>query len=326
MKINSLLNIFLMLTLSLLLFACVEPEPEEVPLGDGPLQASSLNNVDDIAGDSSDDGNGDISENSTDDTSFNCNPKLDGNIESGKKMYSGNSSTFGQCIACHKIKKNKTCEQIKAAFSFGGMAHLKKPTEQQLANLTAYLNSFSSTPPIIIVPTGTVSVVYKQPIATKSLMAARFTYLFNTPKYSSSIVSKVRYLIKEQPGSFGGTCAFVHENCLGRDIDGALASMLPSMNVVRKGYLLRLCGEITMNNTAVANILSKVSFSEATQASELEINKLVELFYFGRTVDQKTKDGLVDIFKIAKSKGMSNRDAWRFVFYSLCTAPLFEML
>jgi hypothetical protein len=71
---------------------------------------------------------------------FGIPANLKGNISDGSTYFSANN-----CSACHSeaSRRNKTFQQIKNSFSNSAMSALRKPTDQQVADLTAWLNRFN---------------------------------------------------------------------------------------------------------------------------------------------------------------------------------------
>ncbi len=159
-------------------------------------------------------------------------------------------------------------------------------------------------------------------------MASVMTLLFVNPASASgsatNIKGKIDTLVANQIPSMGGPCNRYEGNCPGEDLSSA--PMVATSNAIRKGYLVRACEEILSIDEAVITALSKVSLGPMAPASDANLRSISNLFFPGREISSAILLDLKAQHQAALSMGQTPTDAWRFVFVSLCTSPLMEML
>ncbi len=251
---------------------------------------------------------------------------LTGDINKGQDLVNN------KCLNCHGLKKGFSCEETKKSFTdIPAMGYLQTLSDQDIANIAAYYASLTQKEPLPVI--GEKSVVSRVPVANRKVLYSKFDYIFNSPTKDAKITTAIT-IFKKKGSVFGSTCVPFIERCSdevnGKELADApaksLVKMIPSANVQGRGYMTRICSEVLDVDQAVINVLSKTAITVSNGISGPRIDQLVAVFYPGKTLDQQTYDGLVEIFNAAKSQGMSNTDAWRFVLYSMCFAPQMEIL
>ncbi len=165
-------------------------------------------------------------------------------------------------------------------------------------------------------------------IGHASYMTSTLTMLFVNPasatSANTSIKSKINSLVTQQIASMGGPCSRYEDNCPGGDRSSA--PEVPLSNAIRKGYLIRSCEEILSIDEAVITALSQISLPPNSAASDLNLSNTLNLFFPGRAVSDDVLSALRSQHQAALNFGQTPLDAWRFVFLSLCTSPMMEML
>lgn len=159
-------------------------------------------------------------------------------------------------------------------------------------------------------------------------MASVMTLFFVNPASASgsatTIKGKINTLVAKQIPSMGGPCNRYEGDCPGGDLSSA--PMVTISNAIRKGYLIRACEEILSIDEAVITALSKVSLGPMAPASDANLRNILNLFFPGREISSLILIDLKAQHQAALNMGQTPTDAWRFVFVSLCTSPLLEML
>lgn len=179
---------------------------------------------------------------------------------------------------------------------------------------------------------GTINASYgaedKINIGHAGYMASAMTLMFVNPSSSSSaatnIKTRINTLVTAQIPSMGGPCNRYEGNCPGGDRSSA--PMVTVSNAIRKGYLVRACEEILSIDEAVITALSNASLGPAAPASDASLLAITNLFFPGREISNNILIDLKAQHQAALNLGQTSTDAWRFVFVSLCTSPLLEML
>ncbi len=159
-------------------------------------------------------------------------------------------------------------------------------------------------------------------------MSSTLTQLFVNPTLAttstSAIKSKINGLVTLQIASMGGPCSRYDDNCSGGD--RATAPVVPLSNAIRKGYLIRSCEEILSIDEAVTTALTQINLTPNSAASDMSLSNTLNLFFPGRAISEDVLAALKAQHEAALNFGQTPMDAWRFVFLSLCTSPLMEML
>ncbi len=159
-------------------------------------------------------------------------------------------------------------------------------------------------------------------------MTSTMTMLFVNPALAttstSSIKNKINSLVNLQISSMGGPCSRYDDICPGGDRSSA--PEVPLSNAIRKGYIIRSCEEILSIDEAVMTALTQISLTPNSAASDVNLSNTLNLFFPGRAVSDYVLAALRAQHQAALNFGQAPLDAWRFVFLSLCTSPLMEML
>ena len=159
-------------------------------------------------------------------------------------------------------------------------------------------------------------------------MTSAMTILFVNPALAtpstSAIKNKINTLVNLQISSMGGPCSRYDEVCPGGDRSSA--PVVPLSNAIRKGYIIRSCEEILSIDEAVMTALMQISLAPNSAASDVNLSNTLNLFFPGRAVSDNVLAALRIQHQATLNFGQTPLDAWRFVFLSLCTSPMMEML
>ncbi len=159
-------------------------------------------------------------------------------------------------------------------------------------------------------------------------MTSTMTTIFVNPTLATpstnAIKNKIKSLVTLQIDSMGGPCSRYDDICPGGNRTSS--SVVPLSNAIRKGYLIRACEEILSIDEAVMTALTQSSLAPTSAASDMNLSNALNLFFPGRAVSDNVLAPLKAQHQAALNFGQTPLDAWRFVFLSLCTSPMMEML
>lgn len=165
-------------------------------------------------------------------------------------------------------------------------------------------------------------------IGHSGYMTSTLTMVFVNPALATpstnAIKNKIKSLVTLQIDSMGGPCSRYDDNCPGGD--RASSPVVPLSNAIRKGYLIRACEEILSIDEAVMTALTQISLTPTSAASDMNLSNALNLFFPGRAISDSVLGPLSAQHQAALNFGQTPLDAWRFVFLSLCTSPMMEML
>ncbi|MEQ1876887.1 MAG: hypothetical protein ABL958_09595, partial [Bdellovibrionia bacterium] len=123
---------------------------------------------------------------------------------------------------------------------------------------------------------------------------------------------------------FGGPCdRFSASNyrCLTAESDKeVMAPVLPVSFAPREAYRIRACEEAVNSNLAVTFALSQAGLTANSAADQTNLAKAVELFY-ADPVPQSVLTALADVHQSTANDGGGALDSWRFVLYTICASP-----
>ncbi len=260
----------------------------------------------------------------------------------GKALYVAN------CLGCHGThdptttpptlseRVNVSATQITTAIAQVGtmksIASLKTLTAEQIAAISTYLEYTPPTPPQALA-TNTV------PLGTRTHTASSFRSIFGPVEAPSAVdnlvATTINSLLQNQISALGRPCNRYDNDGISTTLTcpegqlstiNSLAQMLPSTNVLRKGYTTRACNEILARDRAVVNALARASLTVAAPVNSSNVRALFDLFTPGIAPPASVLNSLVGVGADARDNGLTAVDQWRFVIYPLCVSPLLDLL
>ncbi len=188
----------------------------------------------------------------------------------------------------------------------------------------------------------------------------RFVASVLTGIFGTSVKPTTDSLILSRLTKFGGACdeadSFAHlypvvTRCddpginltskqVNVDLENIYAPRIPVSTLDREGFRVAACRQILLgDNTALIKGIERVrgnsdlAFLDSTpMMTESEIQKAYALFYPGRSVKPRILSALMSVSAAAQQSGLESVggngtkfESWRFVFYTLCKSPEWQL-
>lgn len=246
--------------------------------------------------------------------------------------YDAGVTLYGQrCLSCHNPlasseKRSRTFAQIKAALNNPGIPLMQgiTLTDAQIQSLVSALNYVPPADP-------PEEEAYSAPlIGTRSVAASRLQSIFlpaaNPTAADERIRTRIRDLVENRIAAFGGPCNPYEGACSESAAQSLAVTMMPNADALRLGYWQRVCDEVLMEDSAVTNALVKAGIGVNDAPTEARVREIHSLFRPGRDLSTSSTTNLINVHARAKSGGLANLDAWRFLIVPMCQSPSVQML
>lgn len=239
------------------------------------------------------------------------------------------------CASCHTNISNgfptklyATESDIRGAITaVDTMKHLSGLTKAEVKYISDYLNIESVND---ILKVKNINKVDSKPvIGTRSFVLSKMKSIYTTTANVASDTSiyNLIKLVDSYAGSFGGTCIANYETCTGEETENYNAPMNMSSNIMRSGAMIRVCREVHNNTTAVQNALDYCEILSTSDSTNANIQKAIDAYLPGYDdVQGKLMNELKTVYTNALSSGMTSKNAWSMVLYTLCSSAINEKL
>ena len=236
----------------------------------------------------------------------------------GKKLWRVN------CALCHTSSNNypdrlyATREDIVSALAnVASMKNLTHISEENIDDIYNYLNNEA------------ITTIRENKVDTD----VKRSHVLGTHKY---IVSKMLAIygegskdiveeILKYPGSFGGTCSSLYEDCAGDETENAGTAMNVSSNTLRRGTIIKVCRQLHDNSTYLDEALSYLEIDPSVELTNGMLRTAIDgMVNDSTSVRDDLMKELKTIYNKAIAKGKTKKEAWNFVIYSLCSSLAFE--
>lgn len=238
-----------------------------------------------------------------------------------------------KCSSCHgplesSDKIGKTFTQIKQ--SIGSIPEMSGPSLTALSDedLQYIADALDRDPPTE--PPQTLKA--KQVLGGRKYIISKFKELFAGSGETAGEIQVIAIIdeLKNQPGFMGGKAThyefYTSTTPAGKQAD-ADALVHPLASVPRRGLITKTCQEVLSIDDAVMNVLVSATINQPTSPpSELNMQKLFNTMNPTTPINSTVSSKLIALHQEAElNKGLQPIEAWRFVIYTLCISPTFEM-
>jgi hypothetical protein len=249
----------------------------------------------------------------------------------GIQLYGNN------CASCHgplssSTKRDRSAAQIQSAIlTQPQMTYLSFLTPSQVQSIATALSMPEPPPPAVASAKSQVSM------GDRNYMASVFRSIFMnqvSPAPDDAYFEEIiAYSILRNPGVFGGPCnrydrtAFLdYGSCSETHDANTKSSQNPLPNALRKGHTNGVCDKILSVVTATTAVLSKVSLTETSPATEPNLQAVYDLFFPGRPMAASVVAALRDLHDRGTALGFAPVDRWRFVLVAQCQSTLLDQI
>jgi len=244
-----------------------------------------------------------------------------------KEQFNGEALFKNHCLSCHGnnfpvwgAPLNLINEKIQSTPT---MQYLSSLSDEEKSAIAVYLEAGPGDDGKD--PNALTIVSYQLPLGTRSYMESALVEIFVLDRSpagaDSALVQIINDNVQSQKTSLGGPCTIYDSDCQGEFAEApANASSLvsPTSNILRKGYTTKACEMLLSDNLAVSNALSKAGISELEAANNVNVARLYDHFFKGRTPTNDVISSLENVFHGAKADGLGNIGSWRVTMYPLC--------
>jgi hypothetical protein len=237
-----------------------------------------------------------------------------------------------KCSSCHGPLENsqkigRTFTQIKSS-----IGSIQEMTGASLLSLTDQeIQLISDVLDIPIPPSSSQTLQFKQILGGRRFLISKFKELFLGEGSSQEEIqiNTIIDALKNEAGFLGGKAThyeiYTSPSIVDKQED-ADALVHPSASVPRRGLITKACQEILSFDDAVENVLLKSGLSESSLGDEANIGHLFTTINPTVTINSSVSSTLINIYSQAvNNQKLTNKEAWKFVIYTLCVAPTFEL-
>ena len=147
--------------------------------------------------------------------------------------------------------------------------------------------------------------------------------------FGSSISSEIEDSITKRVSAFGSPCGPYNDYLACDDIDSKSYDnpIYRNSTVAREGWRIKACKQSVISDSAVDNALSHIGRSVASAPNNTDLKSLYGLFNPG----MEPSDAVITKLKAVSDKAQTlsasnkNRESWRYVLYTLCLDPIWQM-
>ena len=244
----------------------------------------------------------------------------------------GETLYLQKCSSCHGTlasseKIGRTYTQIKS--SIGSIPEMSTPTLTILTD--AEIQLIADILDRDIPPGPPSSIKFKQILGGRKFMISKFKDLFSGNGTSPEELQIIAIIdaMKSEAGFMGGKAThyefYTSPSIAAKQAD-ADALVHPLASVPRRGVMTKTCQEVLSINSAVMNLLTRSKIFVTSPPTEANIGKVFNTMNPTTPINTTVSNGLIGLFQEAKNnQSMSDTDAWRFVIYTLCVSPTFEL-
>ncbi len=105
----------------------------------------------------------------------------------------------------------------------------------------------------------------------------------------------------------------------------SLVPVMPVSAATREGIRLRACEEATNLDLAIRTAVQRIGVATInTPATATSAREALAAFYGDAEFPDSVVEALLEIQADAQSKGYPQIDAWRFIFYAICSTPSWQ--
>lgn len=238
-----------------------------------------------------------------------------------------------KCSSCHgpldtSDKLKRTFTQIKD--SIGSIPEMSGQSLTELTDteIQYIADALDIDPP----PSPETKLKVKQILGGRKYVISKFKELFTGNGQTQGEMDAIAIIdaLKDQPGFIGGKAThyefYTQPSPQAKQADAdALVHPLPS--VPRRGLITKTCQEVLSINDSVMNVLVQATINQPTSPpSEVNIQKLFNTMNPTIPINPAVTNKLIALHQEAEiNKSLPPLEAWRFVIYTLCISPTFEM-
>jgi hypothetical protein len=246
----------------------------------------------------------------------------------GEVLYKTNcSSCHGALAESEKI--GYSAVQIEGAIThipeMNNISSLRALTQTEIQYISDVLNLQSNNRP-------NGALKYKQILGGRKYIISKLSFLFAGQQSSPNEIEIMNIMndIRKEPGFIGGKAThfeiYSGEGVTEKQAD-ADSPIHPLPGVPRRGIITKTCQEVLSYDVAVTNVLSIINTGNRDEANQNNLNALFELMNPTTQSNPQIVNQLLNLFNAAQNEhGLTRPQAWKYVIYSLCISPTFELL
>ncbi len=166
--------------------------------------------------------------------------------------------------------------------------------------------------------------------STLPLSGRRFVQTRLDDIFGPTVVAATSGLIANSIGSFGGPCDKYKKDFNGgpnygdcKAIAESQASLIGPAAPSRQSLIIRACEMIAQNDSAIKMAVTNAIGSDMTSRlpTQGEIQSLYELFYTGKIASTEALKSYNSVSLAVQQKAYPALDSWRFVLFTMCSSP-----